>query len=138
MNLKLQLVTDAIVQKVQMTCSCDFTIDKIVDGAFSCRSSQLEFENTVVYRAKITPLVHVLVIDANDIEKIIEAWVQSGASVMINGLALNLDPNCTTTIESYDDEECAAVMPTTITTETLSPSVMSTVQPSSVNGDAGS
>jgi len=111
-------------------CSCQFTVENIAEETFSCRASKLDpnFENTVVYRAKITPQVLVSVLDANDILEIIETWVQSGATIVVNHLTLNIDPNCPTTLESFHTEDCfimstAAVTTTTGTTMTRTPSL---------------
>ena len=91
-------------------------------------------ENTVVYRAKVTPQLPVSVIDANDIVQIIGNWVQSAPSITVNRLILNIDPNCPITLESFDAEDCSVI--TTISSSVQLP--LPTVPPSSVDDNSKS
>ena len=69
-----------------------------------------DLENTVVYRAEIVQQVPVSVIDARDIVKVVENWIQSAPA---NQLILNIDPNCPITLESLDAEDCVILATTT-------------------------
>ena len=115
-----------------MMCSCNFNVDNIVEEVFSCRASTMDpnLEKTVVYRAKVTPQLPVSVTDANDIVQIIRTWIQSAPSIAVNRLILNIDPNCPTTLESFDAEDC--LVKTTTTTTTTSVAIITTTTTSSI------
>ena len=89
-----------------MGCSCEFTSSNIIDDTFSCRGSQGEFRNTVVYRAMITLQVPASVTDADNIVAVLSEWVESGPSVMVNRVTLDLDSNCPTMLESFNSNDC--------------------------------
>ena len=118
-----------------MMCSCNFNIDNIVEEVFSCRASTMHpnLEKTVVYRAKVTPQLPVSVTDANDIVQIIRTWIQSAPSIAVNRLILNIDPNCPTTLESFDAEDCLVKTTTTsVATTTATVAITTTTTTSSV------
>ena len=89
-----------------MKCSCKFTTSNIIDDAFSCRGSQGELKNTVVYRAMITLQMPALITDADGIVDVISDWVESKPSVTVNGLALAVDPKCPAMLDSFDSSDC--------------------------------
>ena len=89
-----------------MLCSCNFNSDNIIDDTFSCRASQEQFRNTVVYRAMITLQVPAFITDADDIVILLSDWVESKPSVRVNRITLELDPNCPTTLDSFDSNDC--------------------------------
>ena len=99
-------IKEEIIQQVVMGCSCEFTSSNIIDDTFSCRGSQGEFRNTVVYRAMITLQVPASVTDANNIVVVLSEWVESGPSVMVNRVTLDLDSNCPTMLESFNSNDC--------------------------------
>ena len=89
-----------------MYCSCEFTSNNIIEDAFSCRGSQGEFSNTVVYRAMITLQVPDTMTDADDIVANINQWVQTEPSVIVNGITLALDSKCPAMLDSFDSNDC--------------------------------
>ena len=89
-----------------MRCSCEFTSSNIIEDNFSCRESQGQFRNTVVYRAMIILQVPASITDANDIVSNINQWVQSEPSVIVEGIALDLDPGCPAVLDSFDSNDC--------------------------------
>ena len=94
-----------------MYCSCKFTSSNIIEDTFSCRGSQEEFRNTVVYRAMIILQVPGTIIDANDIVANINQWVQSEPSVIVNGITLALDSGCPAMLDSFDSNDCITEAP---------------------------
>ena len=94
-------------------CSCEFNSSNIIDDTFSCRGSQGEFKNTVVYRATITLQVPVSVSDADSIVDVINEWVQSKPSVTVDKVILELDPNCPAMLDSVTSDDCVAEAPPT-------------------------
>ena len=91
-----------------MRCSCEFTSSNIIDDTFSCRGSQGEFRNTVVYRAMIILQVPASVTDADNIVAVLSEWVESEPSVRINRVTLDIDSNCPTMLASFDSNDCEA------------------------------
>ena len=89
-----------------MRCSCEFTSSNIIDDTFSCRGSQGEFRNTVVYRAIITLQVPASVTDADNIVAVLSEWVESEPSVRVNRVTLGIDSNCPTMLESFNSNDC--------------------------------
>ena len=94
------------MQEVLMRCSCEFTSSNIIEDNFSCRGSQGQFRNTVVYRAMIILQVPDTITDADDIVSNINQWVQTEPSVIIEGITLALDPGCPAVLDSFDSNDC--------------------------------
>ena len=99
-------IKEEIIKQVVGPCSCQFTTSNIISDTFSCRGSQGEFENTVVYRANITLQVPISITNANDIVTYINQWVQDQPSVAVKGVALALDADCPTMLDSFDSDDC--------------------------------
>ena len=89
-----------------MRCSCEFTSSNIIDDTFSCRGSQGEFRNTVVYRAMITLEVPASITDADNIVAVLSEWVESEPPVVVNRVTLDIDSNCPTMLESLKSNDC--------------------------------
>ena len=104
-----------------MRCFCEFTSSNIIDDTFSCRGSQGEFRNTVVYRAMISLQVAASVTDADNIVTVLNEWVESEPSVRVNRVTLDIDSNCPTMLDSFDSNDCEASSDGT--SQTSSPSV---------------
>ena len=89
-----------------MRCSCKFISSNIIDDTFSCRGSQGEFRNSVVYRAMITLQVPVSITDADNIVALLSEWVESEPSVRVNRVTLDIDSDCPTMLESFNSNDC--------------------------------
>ena len=87
-------------------CSCVFNPSNIVDDSFSCRRSQGEFRNTVVYRARIILEVPSFITNANNIVTMLNEWVESEPSVRVDGSTLDIDSNCPTMLDSFKSSDC--------------------------------
>ena len=91
-----------------MRCSCEFTSSNVTDDTFSCRGSQGQFRNTVVYRAMITLQVPASITDADDIITVLSEWVGSEPSVRVNRVTLDIDSDCPTMLDSFNSNDCEA------------------------------
>ena len=91
-----------------MHCSCEFTSSNIIDDTFSCRGSQGQFRNTVVYRAMITLQVPASITDADNIVIVLSEWVGSEPSVRVNRVTLDIDSDCSTMLDSFNSNDCEA------------------------------
>ena len=98
-------IVNGVVELVETTCSCMFVGDNIVMKEFSCRSD----ENTVVFRGEI-----VYMSDgestAGSLVVFISQWVQDGASIFVAGVRLDVDSTCPTELDSFNSEDCKAVI----------------------------
>ena len=94
-----------------MRCSCELNFSNIVGDTFSCRGSQGDFENTVVFRAMITLPVPASATDADNIVDLINDWVQSNPSVTVDKVILEIDPDCPAMLESVTADDCASETP---------------------------
>ena len=103
-----------------MVCSCEFTFNNIIDDAFSCKESQGQFGNTVVYRAMITLLVPTSITDADSIVTNIIQWVQTEPRMRVDGVILDVDPDCPTMLDSFNSDDCVIEMPSNPTSSSLS------------------
>ena len=89
-----------------MRCSSEFTSSNIIEDNFSCRGSQGQFRNTVVYRAMIILQVPDTITDADDIVSNINQWIQTEPSVIMDAITLALDPGCPAVFDSFDSNDC--------------------------------
>ena len=102
-------IKEEIIKQVLMRCLCQVTTSNIISDTFSCRGSQGEFEDTVVYRANITLQVPTSITDADDIVTFINQWVQNEPSVAVMGITLALDADCPTMLDSFDSDDCVII-----------------------------
>ena len=103
-----------------MLCSCEFTFNNIIDDAFSCKESQGQFRNTVVYRAMITLLVPTLITDADNIVTNISQWVQTEPRMRVDSVILDVDPDCPTMLDSFNSDDCVIEVPSNPTSSSSS------------------
>ena len=101
-----------------MLCSCEFTSNNIIGDAFSCQGSQGELSNTVVYRAMISLQVPASITDADSVVTNINQWVQTKPRVRVDGITLDIDPNCPTTLDSFNSDDCVIEVPSNQTNPT--------------------
>ena len=109
-------IVSAVVQEVQMRCSCSFTETNIRNNEFSCRS----IENTVVFRAEISYTgLQQARYRAESLVTLVSGWAQSGTSIVVDSTRLDVDPTCPTQLGSFQDGDCELTnTPTTDTTGT--------------------
>ena len=100
---KFMDIVSAVVQQVQMRCSCNFTETNIQNYEFSCRS----IENTVVFRAEIiyTSLQQARY-RAENLVTLVSGWAQSGTSIVVDSTRLDVDPACSIQLGSFQDGDC--------------------------------
>ena len=100
-------IVSAVVQQAQMRCLCDFTETNIQNYEFSCRS----IENTVVFRAAIVYTSSQQGRNrAEDLVTLVSVWVQSGTSIVVDSMRLDIDPTCPTQLGSFQDDDCQLIL----------------------------
>ena len=104
---KFMDIVSAVVQQVQMRCSCNFTETNIQNYEFSCRS----IENTVVFRAEIiyTSLQQARY-RAENLVTLVSGWAQSETSIVVDSTRLVVDPTCPTQLRYFQDDDCQLVL----------------------------
>ena len=113
---KFNDVVSAVVQEVQIRCSCNFTETNIQNYEFSCRS----IKNTVVFRAEISYTGSQQARNrAEKLVTLVSGWAQSGTSIVVDSTRLDIDPACPTQLGSFQDDDCELTnTPATDTTGT--------------------
>ena len=96
-------VTDAVGEK----CSCSFVMEIIHMYEFSCRSGT----SAVVFRAELKYYGYTEEYTASDFVEIISSWVENGASLVVDGSRLSVDPTCPTELESFEADDCVTQSP---------------------------
>jgi len=102
----LEDIRGDIIQKISELCSCQLQSVHVTDDKFSCRGAVGRYEDTVVYRAKITSVG--LDITADQLVEFIHIWAQSGAIIEADRVSLDVDPDCTTQLESFTANDCVS------------------------------
>ena len=87
---------------------CDIGDDIIDMQSFSCSE---EFPSFVTYRARLEGIVER---DSDSLISLIEDWVRGGgASVIVTGILMTVDPHCSVAISSLSEPECSPAPPVT-------------------------
>ena len=87
----------------QLTASrsdCDITSDIIDRQSFSCYP---ESRTYVTYRARLEGTSET---DSGSLISLIEDWVRGGASIIVNGVLMTVDSECSVAISSLSEREC--------------------------------
>lgn len=112
------------MEEITQRCSC---VLKIVDEGFSCRGSQGNVVNTVVFRGKVIVLASASFSTADDVVgHIIADWVESSPTISVAAVTLAIDPNCPAMLDSFNSADCVIQL-----TPTLSPTNHSSTSSSS-------
>ena len=87
----------------QLTASCSdcgITSDIIDRQSFSCNP---ESPTYVTYRARLEGTSET---DSGSLISLIEDWVRGGPSIIVTGVRLTVDSECSVAISSLSEEEC--------------------------------
>ena len=98
--MKLQDITTQVLE--QLATSCPECSDGIIDRqSFSCFP---ESPTYVTYRARLEGTSET---DSVSLISLIEVWVRGGASVVVAGVLITVDPQCSVAISSLNEGECS-------------------------------
>ena len=104
---KFNDIVSAVVQQIQMRCSCNFTETNIQNYEFSCRS----IENAIVFRAAIIYTGSQQGRNrAEELVTLVSEWAQSKTSIVGDSTRLDVDPTCPTQLGSFQDGDCQLVI----------------------------
>ena len=98
---KLEDIANAVLEELTDSCSdCDITSDIIDKLSFSCFP---ESPTYVTYRARLEGTSET---DSGSLISLIEEWVSGGASIIVTGVLMTVDSECSVAISSFREGEC--------------------------------
>ena len=104
---KLEDVKSALLEQLKLSCA-ECSSDTIDMQSFSCYE---ESPTHITYRARLESTSE---IDSGTLISMIEEWVSGGTSLIVTGIRMTVDSDCSVAISSPDEPECS---PSPITTE---------------------
>ena len=100
--MRLEDITHAVLDKLTTSCSaCGITSDIIDKPAFSCYPESPIY---VTYRARLEGTSET---DSGSLIFLIEEWVSGGASIIVTGVLMTVDSECSVFISSLSEGECS-------------------------------
>ena len=110
---KLEDITNAVLEELTSSCDeCGITSDIIDKPSFACYP---ESPTYVTYRARLEGTSET---DSGSLISLIEDWVSGGTSIIVTGVLMTVDSECSVAISSLNEGECSS----TTTSSSQSPS----------------
>ena len=98
---KLEDMAIGVLEELTDSCSdCGITNDVIDKQSFSCFP---ESPTYVTYRARLGGTSET---DSGSLISLIEEWVSGGASIIVTGVLMTVDSECSVAISSLSEGEC--------------------------------
>ena len=123
---KLEDITNAVLEELTGSCAeCGITSDIIDRQSFACYPKS---PTHVTYRARLEGTSET---DSGSLISLIDDWVSGGASIIVTGVLMTVDSECSVAISSLSEGECSVIEtpttdPTTSSTMTTTSSTMTT------------
>ena len=112
-NEKLEDITSAVVKKLTASCAeCGISSDVIDEQFFACFP---ESPTHVTFRARLGGSSET---DSGSLISLLESWVSGGATIIVTGVLMTVDAECSVAISSLSEGECS--MTTTTGTSSTS------------------
>ena len=119
---KLEDITNAVLEELTGSCAeCGITSDIIGRPSFACYP---ESPTHVTYRARLEGSSET---DSGSLISLIDDWVSGGASIIVTGVLMAVDSECSVAISSLSEGECSVIQ--TPTTDPTTSSTMTTMDP---------
>ena len=100
-NVKLNDITNAVVQNINQRCQCGLSAECITEGAFQCFENS---EQQVTFRARLCGTAQT---NTSLLLAYLEAFVaQTDSTIAVQGVRLNVDSSCSVMINSFGDPQC--------------------------------
>ena len=99
---KQEDIRDAVLNELSNSCQCQITADNIDQEQLPCF---VESSNYVTYQARLggTPEQ-----DSGSLVSLIDSWVSSGPTILVQGMFMKLGEDCTTTVSDLSSGVCSA------------------------------
>ena len=111
---KLEDITSAVLEELTSSCDeCGITSDIIDKPSFACYP---ESPTYVTYRARLEGTSET---DSGSLISLIEDWVSGGTSIIVTGVLMTVDSECSVALSSLNEGECSS---STTTSSSQSPS----------------
>ena len=112
-NEKLGDITNAVLDLLSASCAeCDITNDIIDEQSFACFPESATY---VTYRARLEGTSE---INSTSLISLIEEWVSNGSNIVMAGVLMTVDTECSVVISSLSEEKCfPSTESTTINTD---------------------
>ena len=110
---KLEDITSAVLEELTDSCAeCGISSDIIDRQSFTCFP---ESPTHVTFRARLGGSSET---DSGSLISLLESWVSGGANIIMTGVLMTVDAECSVTISSLSEGECS--MTTTTGTSSTS------------------
>ena len=104
-------ITNEVLKQLTVTCAeCGITSDIIDTKSFKCFP---ESPTYVTYRARLEGTSET---DSGSLISLIEEWVSGGASIIVTGVRMTVDSECSVAIASPNEGECSPIITDHVTT----------------------
>ena len=115
--MRLGDITSAVLDQLTLSCTeCGITSDIIDKPSFAYYS---ESPSSVTYRARLEGTSET---NSTTLISLIVEWVSDGASIIVTGVLMKVDPECSVAISSLSEGECSSTLtPTTHVEGNVSP-----------------
>ena len=125
-------VTSAIVRELTRSCAeCGINSDIIDEQSFACFP---ESPTHVTLRARLRGSSET---DSDSLISLLESWVSGGATIIVTGVLMTVDPECSVAITSLSEGECSMTTthpPDTTASSTTTSSHSSTDNTAAITG----
>ena len=103
-------ITNAVLEELTTSCAkCGITNDIIDKPSFTCFP---ESSTYVTYRARLTGTSEA---ESGSLISLIEKWVSDGARIIVTGVLMTVDTECSVAISSLSEGECSLQLLNTLT-----------------------
>ena len=100
-NEKLDDITRAVVKELTASCAeCGISSDVIDEQSFACFP---ESPTHVTFRARLGGSSET---DSVSLIPLLESWVSGGATIIVTGILMTVDAECSVAISSLSEGEC--------------------------------
>ena len=126
----LEDIINAILKELTASCpECGITDDIIDKQSFACFP---ESPTYVTYRARLEGTSET---DSGSLISLIEEWVSGGASIIVTGVLMTVDAECSVAISSLNEGECSLpITNSTTTTENSNTTTFPTLSTAIIGG----
>ena len=105
---KLEDITNAILQELTVSCAeCGIGSDSINRQLFACFT---ESPTHVTFRARLGGSTET---DSGSLISLLDSWVSGGATIIVTGILVTVDAECSVAITSLSEKECLSDQATT-------------------------
>ena len=100
---KLEDITSAVLEELTGSCAeCGITSGIIDRQSFACYPESPMY---VTYRARLEGTSET---DSGSLISLIEDWVSGGTSIIVTGVLMTVDSECSVAISSLSERECSS------------------------------